>query len=333
MMKKFFPFLFKLIFLLFFFLLSLWSFGAIWYSNLPEKWMRVTSAFLLPVLLLSLIICFRKRKKIRFAAISLVFIGIIIWWSLIPASNNQDWLTQFAAMPRAVINGNTVSIENIRNFEYKTADSFVPRYINGTYKLDELKSLDMAVSYWDGNTAVAHTMLSFGFSDGRHLVLSCETRMRKDQVQGAVPGLFKQYNILYIIGTEDDLFKLRTNYRKEELYLYPTNSTPEECVKIFLSLIDRCDKLIQGPEFYNTLTFNCTTSLLPSIRKVTARHCDIRFCLNGYSDRMAWEFGWLKHNPGESFSDYKKKHFVNQYVALEDTGLNYSQAIRSAWAE
>ncbi|OGV48601.1 MAG: hypothetical protein A2017_21060 [Lentisphaerae bacterium GWF2_44_16] len=332
-MKKFFPFLFKLIFILFFILLSLWSFGAIWYSNLPEKWMRVTSAFLLPVLLLCLIISLRKRKKIRFAAISLVFIAIITWWSLIPASNNQDWLTQFSEMPRAVINGNNVSIENIRNFEYKTAGSFIPHYINGIYKLDELKNLDMAVSYWDGNTAIAHTMLSFGFSDGRHLVFSCETRMKKNQVQSGIPGLFKQYNILYIIGTEDDLFKLRTNYRKEELYLYPTNSTPEECVKIFLSLLNRCDELFLKPEFYNTLTFNCTTSLIPSIRQVTARHCDIRFCLNGYSDRMAWEFGWLKHMPGESFPDYKKKHFVNQYVDLEDTGLDYSQAIRSAWAE
>jgi len=308
----------------------LWTFGAIWYSNLPWAWMRHWSAVVYILLVVAGLIAYRRKPVLAAVGIGVLTLGVVIWWLLIPATNDRNWKPQFARMPKATFNGSKIKLENIRDFIYRSETDFTPRYIDGVYDLDQVRTVDLGLCYWDGNTAIAHLMLSFGFADGRHLVFSNETRLAVGQQQGAVEGLFKQYGILFIIGTEDDLFKLRTNYRHEQLYLYPTNSPPQDVRKILVSLLERCNRMIERPEFYNTLTFNCTTSLLPSALTVVDRHIDIRFCLNGYGDEMAWEFGWLKHKPEDKFLEYKARHFVNQYTDKMAPDADYSQVIRPA---
>jgi len=311
--------------------LVLWGFGAVWFSNLPKPWLRIVAAIVFAIAAMALAWQYRRHPRWTTGGAALLLIGgVIVWWLLIPATNDRPWLPQFARMPKAVRSGNLVTIENIRDFRYRTETDFTSYYFTATYDLDQLRTMEVALCYWDGNTAIAHSMLSFGFADGRHLVFSGETRLAQGQVQNALAGLFKQYGILFIVGTEDDIFKLRTNYRHEQLYLYPSNSPPEDVRKIFLSLLERANTLLDRPQFYNTLTFNCTTSLLPSAHDVVNRHCDVRFCLNGYGDRMAWQFGWLKHRPDERFADYKARHYVNQYTDKMTPADNYSQVIRPA---
>ena len=308
--------------------LCLWCFAAIWYSNLPLPWMRHSAAIFFAGLMLTAALPVRKWPKTVIAAVAALVAGVMVWWLLIPASNEGDWQTPFARMPEAGIEGDRVTIVNIRDFQYRSETDYTPRYRRESYLLSELRTVDFALCYWDGNLAIAHTMLSFGFSDGRHLVFSSETRLKNGQAQGALPGLFKQYNILFIVGTEEDLFKLRTNYRREQLYLYPATMPAEGVRRMFLSLLSRCDEQLRRPKFYNTLTFNCTTSLMPSLPRNRVRGFDIRFYLNGYSDEMAFENGGLKHRPGESFAEYKARHYVNQYAEKFKDGDNYSRLIR-----
>ncbi len=310
-------------------IVALWCFGAVWYSNLPWEWLRITAALIFAALTIFLAILAQKRPKTAIPCALALLIGVYVWWELIPASNEGDWMVSYSRMPYAAIHKNEMVIHNIRDFQYRTPEDFTVKYITEAYNINDLRTVDLAYSYWDGNKAVAHTMLSFGFSDGRHLVISSETRMKKGQKQNAIKGLYKQYQTMFILGTEDDLFKLRSNYRKEKLYVYPTSLTPEDVRILFLDLISQVNRYHEKPEFYNTIVFNCTTSLIPSIRKVRpARKFDIRLCLNGYSDRLAFEGGGIKHRPGISFEDYKKAHQVDQYLKDFKPGDNYSQAIR-----
>jgi hypothetical protein len=143
-------------------------------------------------------------------------------------------------------------------------------------------------------------------------------------------GLFKQYGAIFILGTERDLFKLRTNYRHEQLYLYPTNSTPQEVRTLFIYMLKRCNRLRKHPQFYNTITHNCLTSLLPIFDKVKPPRdkFDIRLYLNGFTDQLAFETGWLKRKPGEKFIDYKAEHLTNLYVQHLKETPDYSKLIR-----
>jgi Domain of unknown function (DUF4105) len=105
-------------------------------------------------------------------------------------------------------------------------------------------------------------MLSFSFSGGQSLVISSELRKERGESFDAVKWVLNQYEIQYIIASEDDVIKLRTNYRKNEVYMYPIDTTKEKIQQLFHSMLIRADKLTREPEFYNTLWNNCTTSVL-----------------------------------------------------------------------
>jgi hypothetical protein len=196
----------------------------------------------------------------------------------------------------------------VRDFRYRSEDDHTVRYRDMTVDPERLSSVDLAVSYWDGLEAVAHTMLGFNFSDGQRLVLSMETRIPEGRSQDAVAGLFKQYEIIPVLGTPQDVFDLRIKYRGEDFYLYRTNVTPEQGRLILLAVARR---LNGERELYNTLTRNCSTSLAPLVEVVGKEPFrDIRVLFNGYSDRMLYELGYLKHREDESFASLRNRSYV-----------------------
>ena len=237
------------------------------------------------------------------------------------------WQRPWARAPHVELDGARAKIGNIRNFRYRAEEDFDSVYISGEYDLDQVENVDLAVSHWDGLEAVAHTMLSFGFRDGRRLAVSMETRLPEGQEQGFLPGLYKQYEILMVLALEEDLFRLRTDFRGEELYLYRTNATPKQARTMLDSLLNRAVKLEREPEFYNSITENCTTSLAPLLREINPSfEGDIRLLLNGRSDELLYELGYLRHREGESFAELKQRSRVEpQRVPAEE----YSHAIRS----
>lgn len=56
----------------------------------------------------------------------------------------------------------------------------------------------------------------------------------------------------------------RTNYRDnppEDVYLFPVHGPIENGRRLFLEYMRKINALKDNPEFYNTLTTNCTTSI------------------------------------------------------------------------
>jgi hypothetical protein len=279
----------------------------------------------------SLILLIGFMRGNNFMAADLAMLEILIIWNFCRIEPNDvfshiKWQQPWEKRASADFNGDIATIYNVRNFSYRTENDYSADYITMNVDLNKVSAMDVALSHWDGMEAIAHSMLSFEFTDGQHLAFSVETRLPDGAGQGFIPGLYKQYELLIIIGTEDDLFKLRTNYRKEVLYLYRSNADPEQCKTILRALLKASNRHVQNPRFYNSITKNCTTSLTPMLRWLNSTfHGDIRLLLNGHSDELLFELGYLKHRSGESFQELEQRR---RLAPVQSTDIDYSDAIR-----
>ena len=289
---------------------SLWCIGAIGYLCPVVPAIVGWICFLL--LIISAVCFFMGKWKVpSVAAASLVYLLALVLWFTTRPSNDKQWQAPWARMPEVTINGNEATVNNVRDFIYKTENDYTPHYVSRKFDLNKVKDLSVLMSFWDGNTLICHMMLDFGFSDGKSLVVSIETRLPVGVKQSTLGGLFKQYEVLAIAGTQRDLIMLRTNYRKEQVYMYETTSSPKEVRSLLLDIFKGMNKLRNKPVFYNTITTNCTTSLIPYIRKIRPRKgWSIKFLLNGLSPEMAFKGGWFKHRAGESFAEYNKRRCI-----------------------
>lgn len=303
--------------------LAIWGMGVVYYCLPGGTWL-----FYVYLLILAFAFLERKRRYIRYIMVGLVLM-INVFYLCIPATNDRLWLPSWSRLPYGQLEGNTLVIENVRDFSYRTPDDFDVRYKTGRYDLDKLQSLYFGVCHWDGIKLISHTMLSFGFEGGEYLALSAETRLAEGDKQGSLPGLFKQFGYQYIFATEPDIFALRTNYRHEDLYLYKVVLSPEKIRIILLDFVLRANALHEHPEFYNTLTHNCTSGLLPSVEKaLPLAHYNPTILLNGLLDRRMFQNGWiLESYPFSSFEKYKEFSRIPYDISKDDRDA-YSRRIR-----
>lgn len=312
-----------------------WGAGVAYFCCSSSRW--ALGGYLAAVA--GLIVLYRKNNKnnkscksryLPVAGLVALALAATLFYGTITPSNDRKWQASWSRMPFGTVADDTLTITNVRDFRYRSETDFDSHYITQSYPLKGLRTLDLGVSRWDGMEAIAHTMLSFGFDDGRHLAVSIETRLDENDIQGSLPGLFKQFELLYIFATEGDLFGLRTNHRHEALCLYRLRVTPEEMRGVLMALVQRANALVDRPEFYNTLTHNCTTSLLPVLHDVfPSVHYNLAATFNGFADRRAFRKGRLQHRPGETFEELKKRSLIPADTA-ENCPEQYSQAIRQA---
>ncbi len=205
---------------------------------------------------------------------------MIIGLSTTP-SNNRLWNTDQAVLPYAEINNNLISIHNIRNFEYTSTTSYTKNYYDKTYDLSTLKKVYYIVEPFSGFPGSAHTFLSFEFSTTTGTTIASSTRgflaisveIRKEQGEtfSALKGLFNTYEIMYVIADERDVVKLRSNYRKDLVYVYPVKTTEAKAQDLFIDMVKRTNKLKDNPEFYNSITNNCTTNIVRHVNTITPK--------------------------------------------------------------
>jgi hypothetical protein len=308
-------------------LMTAWGALAIWYSNLSESYVRagLSGLFVLATLLAFALLPGRLRTLVGFLVI---FAGIVAWWLSIPASNDRPWQRDVAVLPFADVKGDLVTIHNIRNLAYRTETDFDVRYYDRTFDLKLLESVDLIAVYWMGD-AIAHVMVSFGFQEKDFVTFSIETRKEQGEDYSTLKGFFKQYELIFIVGDERDLIRVRTDYRKptEDVYLYRTRMTPENSRKFFMEYIRQINSMKENPEWYNTLTTNCTTDVVRLLRAFggQARY-NWKVLLSGYAPQYAYEQGGL--DTRISFEELRKLSYVNpKAVALGDDP-EFSRKIR-----
>ena len=218
-----------------------------------------------------------------------------LWLRSLQPRTDRAWAEDLARAAHARVEGTRVVLHDVRDFRYRSTDAWEARWFDGTYDVRELTGAWFVVEPFTGGLGAAHTMVSFGFADGRYLTFSVEVRRERRETFGVLGGLFRRFELVYVVGDERDLVQLRSNHRKDTVYLYPVRASPERIRAFFLDMVERMNALHARPEFYDTLTNNCTTNLVRHLERVSGVDVpyDHRTLLPAYVDALAQELGLI----------------------------------------
>ncbi len=243
-------------------------------------------------------------------------------------THKKQWRADLAVLPYAEIESDRVRLYNIRDCEYRTEVDYDVRHLDREILLSDLRTIDFIVVPFSNAPLIAHTMLSFGLASGEQIVFSVEARLEPHENYELVAGTNDEYELMWVVGTERDLIRLRTEVRKVDVYLYPTRATPPQVQKVFLGAVARVNEIARQPEFYDLLTNNCTTNIVELVNQLRPGSIpeDIRVVLPGHSDRLAYDLGLLAATG--PFEQIKAASKINLAAKLHAHDQNFSQAIR-----
>ncbi|MCX7288536.1 MAG: DUF4105 domain-containing protein [Rhodobacterales bacterium] len=254
---------------------------------------------------------------------------ISVWWSFLPAQQDRDWAPEYARHLIATVDGDTVTLENVRNFRWRDIETAEEVWETRNFDASAVTSVDVFTSVW-GNPNIAHVMVSFGFADGQHIAFSAETRRRVGQVYSTFGGFVREFELTLIAADERDLIWLRTDLRGERVSLFPLTLTPEARRRLFLAFAEFADQLERQPQWYNTLLDNCTTVPLRIVRGLNAQiPLDWRVLASGRLPAYLHDLGVLR--PDLGIAEVEAQAVLPVFGPWPEDGLAYSQAIRSVW--
>ncbi len=307
-------------------LLIAWCILAIYYSNLPWANVRLALAVCFAGIAIWAIWLSRRRRALTIFV--LLLIGVVAWWISILPSHHRDWRPEVAVMPRATIEGDRVRITGVRDFDYRSRNDFTVRYQEREVQLSHLTGLDFFVSYWSEGP-VGHTFVSFIFDNVPPLSISIETRPEVGEGFDPLASLFKQFELIYVVGNERDLVRVRTNYRKETVYLYHLNTPVESVRRLLLIYLDRINELADRPEFYHLLTNSCTINII-RYANAAGRNGSFNFrhLLNGFIDSYLYHSGRV--NTALPFEELRRRSLINEVAQAADNAPDFSDRIRAA---
>ncbi|MCP3902392.1 MAG: DUF4105 domain-containing protein [Planctomycetes bacterium] len=299
----------------------------LWNTSLPWALGRGVASVVFVGAVIAAFVALRPHPK-ALALVVVLILGVFAWFHFLPPSNDRDWRPEVAQVARAEIDGDRLTIENVRNFRYRGEEDFDEEWTTRTYDLSTLEKVETYFCYW-GPTDIAHTMLTFRFADDEQLCLSVEVRKEMGEAYSPIASFFKKFELAYIFADERDLVALRSNHRNEDLYLFPSPLPPEKVRALLLDILARANSLADTPEFYGTIKDNCTTSLVKHINKVRDEPIpfSIDLLLNGHIPEMAWRQGKIgdKDTP---FEIVKERYAISARAQAYGDGPEFSRRIR-----
>lgn len=201
---------------------------------------------------------FTRRRRAAAGLFALAFAAVLAFYATIGPRADRDWAPDVARQTRVEITGDRAIVTDTRAFDWSGAYEARPRWETRDYDLAGLNRLDIAFSTW-GAPGIAHVMLSFGFEDGRWLVFSAEARRRRGEEYAPVASAFRNDEIVLVAADESDVFRVRTNFRGEEMRLYAVDARAPTIRRLFENYAAEANRLAARPQFYNSLTTNCST--------------------------------------------------------------------------
>lgn len=310
---------------------TLWGSLAILYGDSGMSSLQMMLSLVFAVAGLTAIVgVFLRRWRLRtLGSFSLMFVVVLLWWFNISPSNDRVWQPDLARLSYATSEGDLITVHNIRNFSYRSETDFTPAYYSKTYDLSKLDSVDLFAVYWMG-PAIAHTIVSFGFSGQDYLAVSIEARKERGEGYSTIKGFLRQYELIYIVADERDVIRLRTNFRKdppEEVYRYRLQGPPENGRRFFLDYMQSVNEVKQHPRFYNTLMANCTNMIWVHSQTNPGRiPFSWKILASGYAPEHLYEMGRL--DTSVSFDELKKRGHVNPVAQALDDTADFSKRIR-----
>jgi len=305
------------------FVCATWAFGAL-YFDFPTAG---TLAVILFVIILLAAMVFVRRKLRKLAIVFGASTLVALWWLTLKPSNDRAWQPDVAQTAWAEINGDDVTVHNVRNCDYRSETDFTTHWETRTVRLSQITGMDLAIMYW-GSPWMAHPIVSFRFADALPLCFSIETRKTIGQQYSAVRGLYRQYTLIYVVADERDSIRVRSNYRHgEDVYLYRTMASPAQARVRFLEYINTVNALHEHPRWYNAITTNCTTNIRTQRPTSQRAPWDWRMLVNGKADEMLYQ-RHLIATGALPFGELKQRSLINQRARAVDKDPDFSRWIR-----
>jgi hypothetical protein len=253
------------------------------------------------------------------------------WWMTVRASDNRDWMAEVSRGVTAEPVAAGLLLRDIRNFDWTSETAATPGWYDAVVDPEKIVSVDMFLSIWD-HPDIAHTLVSFGFEDGQHIVFSAETRKETGESYSTLGGFFRQYELVLIAADERDILRLRTDLRHEQVSRYPIDLSPDMRKTLFMAFVDYGNDLATNPRWYNSLTTNCTTVPYQMITRFTDKvRPDLRILLAGRLPEYLHEIGVLA--PGQDMAEVRRRARLGLLGPGGPDGKAFSRALRAASAE
>ncbi|QPK63571.1 DUF4105 domain-containing protein [Methylomonas sp. LL1] len=314
-------------------LTTLWGVGAVYFGDSDTGVVQLWISAMFGLLGLAALICLglpRWRKRLLLGH-SMAFIIILAWWLGISPSNQRNWQMDAGKLAYASFVGDTVTVHNIRNFDYRSEFDFQPAYYSKTFDLNKFQGIDLFSVYWMG-PAIAHTILSFDFGGNDHLAVSIEARKEQGEGYSTIKGFFRQYELIYFVADERDVIRLRTNYRKdppEQVYRYRLQGSMENGRRLFLEYMRKINELNEQPAFYNTLLDNCTTAIwLRTLSNQGHLPFSWKILLSGYLPEYLYQSQRL--DTRMPFQELQRQARINSQAQAADQSPDFSMRIRES---
>jgi hypothetical protein len=308
------------------FVAGLWATLAIYYSNLPWPTARLVLAIAFAAFSVwALWLTRRPRMGLVFAAL---FLAVFVWERSIPPSNDRQWRPEVAVTARAAIDGDRVRLTGVRDFTYRSADDFTPKYVQREVYLSHLTSVDLFISYWTPEWGpVAHTFVSFNFDNDAPVCISIEARPEIGEGFDPIASIFKQFELIYVVGEERDIVGVRTTYRDESVFRYPIQGSVAGAQQLFLVYLRRINELADRAEWYSLFKSNCTLNIIRYARAAgwTAGF-DPRIYLNGWVDRFLYQEGLLDRTL--PFKELRERGRIHATIRPGESAADFSRRIR-----
>ena len=291
-------------------LLAAWTVGALYYALAPAEWLRRPLALLFVVVVIGLAAWPPTRRATPYV-IGGAFAFALAGFLLLKPSNDRNWIAREAKTAWARLEGDTLTVHNVRNFHYRSEEDADERWEVRRYDLSGLSDVWFLLARFPHVRLGAHTFVSFEFEDGQFLCLSIEGRKEVGEDYGILRGLYRQFETMYIPGDERDLIGLRTHIRKHDVFLYPMRSTAEGRRAFLLDMIRRMNQLHEEPAFYNTLFDTCTTGLYEHLNQVREKPLPLSYevLVSGLSDRRAYDLGLI--DTELTFEKARQRHRID----------------------
>ena len=300
-----------------------WAFGAL-HFDFPVLKTAVAWVYALAVLAA---LIFPRGAARKLGVVCLSFALVLAWWFTLQPTNVGNWQPDVAQTAWAEINGDEVTLHNVRNCDYRTETDYTPHWETRIVRLSQITGIDLAINYW-GSPWMAHPIASFQFADAPPVCFSIETRKKAGQSYSAIGGLYRQFELIYIVADERDVIRVRTNYRKgEDIYLYHTTATPAQARARFQEYLHSVNKMRDHPRWYNAITTNCTTSIREQHPAAERMPWDWRLLLNGKADELMYEHRTIATG-GLPFAELKKSARINPAAQAANDAPDFSRLIR-----
>lgn len=276
------------------------------------------------------------RSRHRCAAVVLVVAALATGCQtaqkMVAPSQHRDWEPLYSVLPTAEFQGSRVNVHNVRYCKYIDADTYVPDWYDKTFDVRDIRAVDFVLMPFPGNPALAHTQISFEIAAPNapvdYLVVSAEVRKEKGETYGPIKGSTRQFELTYVVADERDSILSQTNFKDRDVYLYRSTATPEQSQRLFMDVMSRVNGLAAKPEFYDTLTNNCTTNIVEHVNRIQPRRVtyDYRVLLPGLSDKLAYDQNLIVRHG--SFEQTKTSAYVNPKAQEYADRENFSTLIR-----